>query len=69
MPEVLMGQIWDRKSDNRRFKVLYTIGSEAKIKYLDSGKSPYVKLEHFGRKYKLVQSDLTADELVDRLTA
>jgi hypothetical protein len=53
-PPVEAGQVWERTCDGSRFRVLYTIGDEAKIKYLVSGRGPYAKLKKFGHEYAFI---------------
>jgi hypothetical protein len=47
-------QVWERKADGRRLEVIYTIFPEARVRYLDSGRKPYIHLKHFASNYRLV---------------
>jgi hypothetical protein len=49
---VKVGQLWRRVSDGALMEVMYTIVPEVRVRYLASGRTPYIVLARFVAGYE-----------------
>lgn len=52
------GELWERIKDGKRLVIMYTIQPEARVRYIESKRSPYIHLSRFvgpNAKYRLLK--------------